>query len=154
MTRLDKHPVFLWLWLIKRTVEILIKISALAIKFDRRESELFLCCHYSWKLKKSRKWSLFLHLQKLQLTLIALCAPLVLHWGERDKIVAPLICFSLYTVLQHLKWVPRSLFISSTIYLHLTCLVDQSPAEFSYVHVRLTWLKRRFAWNVYKLVFF
>lgn len=58
----------------KRTVEILIKIVALAIKSDRGESELFLCCHYSQK-KKSGKWSLFLHLQKLQLTVIAPCTP-------------------------------------------------------------------------------
>lgn len=47
MSCLDKHPVLLWLGLIKRTVEILIKIVALAIKSDSGESELFLCCRCS-----------------------------------------------------------------------------------------------------------
>lgn len=59
---LDKYPV-LPRRLIKRTVEILIQIAALAIKFDRGESKLFLCCHHFLKkIGRSIKQFLFLYL--------------------------------------------------------------------------------------------
>lgn len=52
MACLDKYTAKQWLLLIKQTVEILIKIAVLVIRFDGGETVFLLSCYYYPGIKK------------------------------------------------------------------------------------------------------